>query len=335
MVAEARHHHYLPQCYLRGFLPAGRKGKLTVLDLRQRNCFKTNTRNVGGERDFNRVEVKDLRPDSLEKKLSSFEGMVADALRVISQEKSLADKKTLDVVMNLIALMAIRNPQVREVWSDFMDQVSKKLSHMVLSTKERWEDTLRRMRADGIAIPQSISYEKMRDFVERGEYTVKTPTETHILNELHAINAVLPLLASRGWSLITTSEGTGPFVTCDRPVSLRWKDPGEVPAPFRQSPGFGMKNTIVLFRVSSGIVMAGEFEETDRVFNANTVYTGGKDLVARMNSQIILFAVRWVYTSDLSFSFIDYSTGQLKPGSELFNCLRRASCEGTPEQGVV
>jgi hypothetical protein len=145
MVAEARHHHYLPQCYLRGFLPAGRKGKLTVLDLRKRNCFKTNTRNDGGERDFNRVEVKDLRPDSLEKGLSSFEGMAADALRVISQEKSFTDKKTFDVLVNLIALMAVRNPQVREVCSDFMDEVSKKLSHVMLSTKERWEDTLRRM----------------------------------------------------------------------------------------------------------------------------------------------------------------------------------------------
>jgi hypothetical protein len=320
---------------LRGFLPAARKSKLTVLDLRERNCFKANTRNVGGERDFNRIEVEDVAPDSLEKKLSSFEGMAADALRVISREKSLADKKTYDVLMNLIALMAIRNPQVREVWSDAMDQVSKKLSRIMLSTKERWEDTLRRMKADGIAVDQNISYEKMKDFVDRGEYTVKTPTETHILNELQAIDAVLPFLANRDWSLIITSDGTAPFVTCDRPVSLRWKHPERLPAPFRQSPGFGMKDTIVLFPVSSDIVMVGEFEETDRVFNANTLYTGNKELVAHINSQIILFAVRWVYASDPSFSFIDYSTGELKPGSGLFNCLKRASREGTPRQDMV
>ncbi len=331
MVAEARLHHYLPQCYLRGFLPVGRKSKLTVLDLRERKCFKANTRNVGGERDFNRIEVKDLPPDSVEKKLSSFEGMAADALRVISQEKNLTDKNTFDVLMNLIALMAIRTPQVREVWSDFMDQVSKKLSHMMLSTKERWEDTLRRMREDGIAVGQNISYEKMRDFVDRGEYTVKTPTETHILNELQAIDAVLPFLANRGWSIIMTSDGTGPFVTCDRPVSLRWKHPEELPAPFRESPGFGMKDTIVLFPVSSRMAMAGEFEETDGVFNANTAYTGNKEFVAHINSQIILFAVRWVYAPDPSFSFIDYSTGKPRPGSELFNCLKRTTSEGASE----
>jgi hypothetical protein len=323
MVAEARQHHYLPQCYLRGFLPAGRKSKLTVFDLKERNRFTASTRNVGGERDFNRIEVQDLRPDSLERSLSSFEGMVADALLTISQEEGLTGKKTFDVLMNLIALVAVRNPQMREVWSDFMDQVSKKLSYLMLSTKKRWEDTLRRMRANGTAVDQNISYEEMRDFVERGEYTVKTPNETHILNELRMIDAVLPFLANRGWSLIVTSDGTGPFVTCDRPVSLRWKHPEKVPEPFKQSLGFGMKDTIVLFPVSSGMAMVGEFEETDRVFDANTVYTGDKELVAHLNSQIILFAVRWVYASDPSFGFIDYSTGEVKPGSELFNCLKR------------
>jgi len=324
MGAQARHHHYIPQCYLRGFLPKRRKGKLTVIDLRERNSFETNTRNIGGERDFNRIEVGDVPPDGLEKKLSSFEGMVADTLRAVSLERNLRNKKTFDVLMNFIALMAARTPRVRELWSDAMDQLGRTVSCLMLSTKERWENTLRKMKADGVAVGDDITYEKMRDFVMSGEYTIRTPTETHILNELRAIDVLLPLLANRGWSLVTASDETGPFVTCDRPVGLWWKRPEELGAPFRQSPGFAMRDTIVLFPVSSTIAMAGEFEETNRVFDANTVYDGNRELIAHINSQIILFAVRWVYASDPSFSFIDYSTANLRPGSEIFDCLRPA-----------
>ncbi len=55
MADTARHHHHIPDFYLRGF---GQRSKkkilLTVTQLRTGTVFKTTTRNVGGTRDFSR-----------------------------------------------------------------------------------------------------------------------------------------------------------------------------------------------------------------------------------------------------------------------------------------
>ncbi|WP_256026020.1 MULTISPECIES: DUF4238 domain-containing protein [Enterobacteriaceae] len=48
-MSVARHHHFLSQCYLKGFTSnGGKKSKLTVIDLKERKTFESNTRNVGG-----------------------------------------------------------------------------------------------------------------------------------------------------------------------------------------------------------------------------------------------------------------------------------------------
>lgn len=320
---EARQHHYIPQCYLRSFLPAGQKKRmLTVLDLHERRSYVTGTRNVGGVRDFNRIEAESVPPDSLESDLSHFETMAADALRTVSEKQSLADGHALLVLVNLIALMAIRNPQVRKNWSNSLAQLSRLMIHATLATKQRWEHAMRAIKARGISVDDSITYEAMRDFVKSGEYEIETPTETHIFYEFHGIDAVLPFLVNRLWSLITTSDSTGSFITCDRPVGVWWKTPEQIPPPFRDSPGFGMKGTIVVFPISSHMLMTGEFEETDRVFLADAVLPASEELVAHMNSQIIRFAVRWVYAPDLSFKIVD-KAGRMRLGSDLFNCLKR------------
>ena len=54
----ARHHHYLSQCYLKGFTKGGsKKSKLKVFDLRNKKIFETIPRNVGGIRSIVRVAL--------------------------------------------------------------------------------------------------------------------------------------------------------------------------------------------------------------------------------------------------------------------------------------
>ena len=85
MAKEARHHHYLPQCYLRGFaVGRGKQCRLTVANIAGKNYFETNPRNVGGVRDFNRVQIAGFKPDAIEGMLANFEGQVATALRNVA-----------------------------------------------------------------------------------------------------------------------------------------------------------------------------------------------------------------------------------------------------------
>jgi hypothetical protein len=53
----ARRHHFVPQCYLKGFTVERKKRRqITVFDAKNRKVFTTAIDNVALERDFNRVE---------------------------------------------------------------------------------------------------------------------------------------------------------------------------------------------------------------------------------------------------------------------------------------
>ncbi len=314
MTKEARHHHYLPQCYLRGFLPSGqKKPNLVVLDLKRRNIFETSTRNIAGERDFNRIEVDNVRHDKIENDLSFFEKEVASAIKQLEQDYNLRNESTYAVIMNLIALITIRNPKMRSGWADAMSQVYKMLMGLMLSDKGRWEATLNEMRQDGIEIDKNISYEQMKKFYESGEYDIITPTESHIVTEFQGIDAILPYLFQRGWKLVLASEETGPFITCDGPVSIAWKHPDKVPPLYRRCrPGFGMKDAELVFPVTKNIALIGEFETENQIIHAT------KTLVSAINRRILSFAFSQIYVPHLLFVFTDLK-GSISPGCALVN----------------
>ncbi len=100
----ARHHHYLSQCYLKGFTKGGgKKSKLTTIDLREKKHFETIPRNVGGMRDFNRIDVDGVDQNILENSLAEFEGAAASALRKL-EETAVFEGETKDLILNLIAI---------------------------------------------------------------------------------------------------------------------------------------------------------------------------------------------------------------------------------------
>jgi hypothetical protein len=84
----ARHHHYLSQCYLKGFTDGGsKKSKLITFDLPEKRHFPTIPRNVGGIRDFNRINIAGYDQNALENSLGEFEGVVAKALKDLGEGK--------------------------------------------------------------------------------------------------------------------------------------------------------------------------------------------------------------------------------------------------------
>lgn len=308
---EARHHHYLPQCYLRGFLPVGqKKPKLTVLDLKKSKVFLTGTRGVGGIRDFNRIEADGVAPDSLENSLSSFEGQAATALKKLEEQHILTDNAIFDVIIKLIALLAIRNPKVRSNFANAKIRSINLLMAIVTAKKEIYESSVRNAKQDGVDIDESVPYEQVKEFFDRGEYNIVMPNESHFEAEFKGIDAILPSLFSRGWMLCVAGDNAGPFVTCDRPVILDWKHPEKIPPFYKHRPGFGLKDTIVIFPVSQNMAMIGEFD------TPNLVVIADRSVVSFVNTEVIRFARPQVYAPDLSFVFIN-TKGDIRPGTEL------------------
>ena len=83
----ARGHHFIPQCYLKGFVDPKQAGnKLYVIDkIEKKQYGPIEIKKVGKQRDFNRVDVEGLEINALENSFSKFEDVVAKALEWIKK----------------------------------------------------------------------------------------------------------------------------------------------------------------------------------------------------------------------------------------------------------
>jgi hypothetical protein len=195
---KARNHHYLSQCYLKGFTKGGsKKSKLTVIDFKEKKRFETIPRNVGGIRDFNRIEIEGVDQNAIETALGNFEGQAASALKQIEETLTL-DGKNRNYILNLIALLAIRSPEQRENRRQIEAQVAERIMDMSLETKERWDSEMAQMEAEGYKPNENVTYEKVKAFHENKDaYTFHVSTERHIRVEISCIDTILKYLNLR------------------------------------------------------------------------------------------------------------------------------------------
>lgn len=310
----ARHHHYLSQCYLRGFTKGGsKKSKLKVFDLRNKKIFETIPRNVGGIRDFNRIDVEGTDQNVIEKSLAIFEGEAASALRKLEETHEF-EGDTKELILNLIALLAVRSPEMREHWQSFQAKIAEQMMGLSLATKERWESQIEQVKDNGKDINENVTYDDVKKFHESKEYTITVSREHHIRMEFVGVEAILPLLHARNWLLVKTTDETGPLITTDNPVNLVWKEPDKIPPFYRNSPGYGMKDTQVYFPISKDLGLIGEFDIEEGVLEGNI------ELIAALNSKLLMFSYKQIYAPKTQFKF-RWKDGKILNGNELLKCI--------------
>lgn len=195
------------------------------------------------------------------------------------------------IILNMIALFAIRNMHVREAQDEFINTVSRLMLSMTASAPVG-------SKVNGMEItPQSKSQLlKFKDALDKGEYKITATRTSHIKRELESMDSILPYLVYRKWTLIVAPNDTN-FITSDHPVILIWKDSSIYPRP----PGFALTNTQIFFPLSKKLALVGDFEG-----NEETVLAGRK-LVAEVNSNVIIFAKSQIYASRPDFYFIHSS----------------------------
>ena len=306
----ARRHHHVPQCYLRGFVKDRDDPQLFVVDAKEARVFRTSPANVAAERDFNRIDVEGLPPDALEQGMSGFESEVSNALARIISARSILDRNDRELLFNLIALMAARNPGRREMFRSVMEQTTKIIMGMALATPERWESQMRRAKADGyIALDAATDYEKMKAFIESGAYEIEVANERHIELELQSQKRLLPLIFHRRWVLFKAPPGRTGFITSDHPVCLMWSDPKQR-GKFH-GPGYGLRRTQIVFPISNELAMIGAFEAEEAAYDADT------ELIAEINGAVMTHSLRQVYARDQDFTYILGHNRRIMTGDEL------------------
>src|SRR6185312_3633213 len=183
MANEARHHHYIPQAYLKGFAQqrSERQWYTHVTDIAAQRTYTANVRNVCGERDFMRIEADGHAPDAIEKEMANFEAQCIGAIRRVA-ETGKFDGEDANWTLNLMALLAVRSPEMRENLRGFHEQVGKRVMDVALATRDRWEGQKARMRADGV-LGDDVPYEKLKAFHESDQYKITLAREYHIGTE--------------------------------------------------------------------------------------------------------------------------------------------------------
>ena len=292
----ARNHHFVPRGYLAGFTNDGTgDGHLFVADLLSGRVFQTTPRNVAAERDFNRIDAEGLDPDALERALGDFEGKAASVLRDIRERGELPPDDQLSYVINLMALLVVRNPKSRRGMNMARRHTVRIIGDMLASNQDLFERHLSKAKDDGF-IPKdaSVSFEAVRQFVRDDRYTVEVPTGESLALELGAFNNTLRLLGSRYWSFVTAAVDAPDFVTCDHPVSVVFKD-REMRGPI----GYALPRTEVWFPLGTRHGLLGVLEDALR-----KRLTASPEQAAALNSRTVYHADRQVYSKGESISIL-------------------------------
>lgn len=295
---EARRHHWVPQCYLKGFTADRNKNsQLFVVDGRTKKSFRAPPSKVAAERDFNRIDIDGHRPNAIESAFSSFETRINDALNRIEASNSLSSKDDHVLILNLIAMLAVRNPRMRETMRAAKERQAEFIMDALLSSRERWNATITKATADGYVNVEGGRdvYDEMREFVARGDYEIGVPTTEHVITELQLFDEILPYLVARKWTLFVADANSGGFITCDHPVILKWD--GTQEREPRWPPGYALHGTEVVFPISRRLAVCGMFDGKEGTAVIPT------EMVVAINGMIIANAGRQVYASDERFGY--------------------------------
>jgi hypothetical protein len=222
----SRKHHFVPRCYLARFTDSGTsEGRLCVFDLAASRLFQEKPKNVAKEIDFNRVDIEGQPPDVLESAFGELvEAKAASVIRQICDEDRLPGIEEFSYVLNLITLLAVRHPVMRRAMTAAKQAEYHTFVEILASNRAIFETHLKSACEAGFVSRADFPFERMQEFVRRGNYTFEIGPHHHLRTELGAFEHTLRVVGSRYWSLWSANAGTPDLITCDRPVSLVFQE---------------------------------------------------------------------------------------------------------------
>lgn len=296
----ARRHHYLPQAYLAAFTNNGCKdGKFFVLDAQTGLAFSTSPINVAVKRDFNRVDIEGRSPDAIESGLAPFEAEAVHAIRRVIESQMYPSDGDWNLILNLLALIAVRNPKIRDSFNHSRELVLRNIADLLVSDEYIWDHHIKKAREAGVNITDDVSFEDVRRFIKEGKYQFEFHPQDNLRVEFNSFDKLLPLLGQRSWSILVAPPEGPEFVASDHPVTLVWKSArsGAI--------GFEHKETEVFFPLGRRVGFYGVYEDP-----LNKVVTCKPSHVATLNSRVSWNSERHVYSTQKCF-FIWYK-GQIR-----------------------
>jgi Protein of unknown function (DUF4238)/Ribosomal protein L7/L12 dimerisation domain len=305
----ARKHHYVPQMYLTGF--ANDKDQCFVVDASTRKQFTSSTTNIAAERDYNKIEAQGVPADALEKELGKFEGVIAPGIRRVRETASFGqDAKDREDIINLVVLLAVRNPRVRNDMGKLYTELLQAMVAMPFEDPARWDAVVEQLKAAG-QWPEgaAVDFDGHKKFVEENKDKLKPHQNFTLEMELEAIVGMYPYFDARKWRILKAKDDSGGFVTTDHPVCVHRA--GGLNYGQQFAPGLGLSDRDILFPLSSKVALMGRLEGDEDAMEVD------RDTVAQFNATVMGYAMKQIYAADDQYHYTRPAPQALGNGSTL------------------
>ena len=297
-MSETRAQHYIPQFILRNFTPNGTTGEhVFVTSPAEKKQWRSLPSQMAHHRDFYRVEIDGVDPNIVERFLSKLEAGASPVFReMIQLEQIPLSARDYELLMTFLAFSFARVPSQREMLERSLEAMNKQILRIVLETPERWAEFLGAQRRETAgSTDEDVSYLKMKDFVDRDEYSVRMEGNNYQVKMMfRTAEIVLPLLARRRWGLLISRSGE--FICADRPALFF-----NSPEPPNHPPALGFEDTSVAFPVSRHVILIGAGDMSNEVRYLNKKSVAGMNRIALVNTH------RYLFSSKSEFPWLDRS----------------------------
>jgi hypothetical protein len=233
----------------------------------------------------------------IEKGFGNFESVVSPIIKKVRETFELPTGDELNILINFIALQVVRVPSHIHNFDKPLQDVAKMSMKMMMSSKDIYESSINQLKKDQPDLKVNIGYESMKKFVNSEKYNIIIKKNFKLSMMLNSIDTMISLLSSRNWSLWISADPMNNYICSDNPVTLTWSNGLPRPGLFK-GPGFGMNNTDVIMPLSKNIAMVGKFES-----NNGAIANG--NVIANINTRVMMFASRHIYSNNESFCWID------------------------------
>jgi hypothetical protein len=160
------------------------------------------------------------------------------------------------------------------------------------------------MQVDGIQVNNS-SYEELKAFHKGDQYKIKVAREYQIGTEFKMMETVLHSLFKRKWSIYKTDGTFGEFLTTNRPVTLTYNSPDEIPPLYRNSPGFACPNTEIFFPLDRNALLIGRFDRQEKNLVVN------QSFIAAINTHMMMHCFGKAFSRQQAILYIDIRNQQI------------------------
>jgi Protein of unknown function (DUF4238) len=184
-----------------------------------------------------------------------------------------------------------------------------------LRSKEIYDTSVQEAKQQA-ALPAdyNVTYDEMKTAFDGGGFKLVLGNNALVSLELQLLDHTMPLLLKRGWHLLRAPEGSGGFITSDRPFFLMWTDPDMRTGLL--APGLAFMGTDIYFPISPQLAVVGAFDV------GNTIEDADEARVAVANCAMTAGADRQVYARNHDFSYAQTHEEKPRRGSQLVSDKR-------------